>query len=143
MEAARVAKIKAAEKAKEAKIKAEREACEAKIKAEKEAKEVKKAERPRKAIRTKTDTEISQGNVRLVAPVTVPYEEVRAFGRDLEKIEGVKILMLGHSEEEGHLILLALQKPMTLVQFIRDMPRVGNVEKKGGEISVDLRDRLS
>ncbi len=138
--AAKEAKIKAEKLAKEAKIKAEKEAKEAKIKAEEEAKKAKKAEQQRKANPDKTDAEVSKGNVRLVVPITVPNDAVKAFGQDLEKIEGVKILMLSHSEEEGHLLLLALQEPITLMRFIKKIPRVETVEKKGGEISVVLRD---
>jgi hypothetical protein len=84
--------------------------------------------------------EVFKGNVRLVAPITNSSDEVKAFGRDLEKIEGVKILMLSHSEEEGHLLLLGLEKPITLIHFIKEMPRVEDVDKKGGAIWVALRD---
>jgi HD-GYP domain-containing protein (c-di-GMP phosphodiesterase class II) len=150
---AREAKIKAEKIAKETKMKAEREAREARIKTEKEAREAKtraqeetektkKAEKSPKADSAKIDTEICKGNIRLVAPITAPNDEVKLFGRDLEKIEGVKILMLSHSEEEGHLFLLALQKPIALVRFIKEIPRVENVDKKGGEISVVLRDNV-
>jgi putative nucleotidyltransferase with HDIG domain len=141
--AAKEAKIKAEREAKEAKIlkiKAEQDAKEAKKKAEEEAKKAKKAEQQRKVNPARIATDISKGNVRLVTPITVPNDEVKAFGRDLEKIEGVKILMLSHSEEEGHLFLLALQKPITLMRLIKEIPRVENVDRKGGVISVALRD---
>ncbi len=139
-EEAREAKIKAEKAANESKTKAEKEAREAKIKADEAAKKAKKAEQPRKADPARIDMEVFTGNVRLVAPITASSDDVKAFGRDLEKIQGVKILMLSHCEEEGHLLLLELEKPVTLIYFIKEMPRVENVDKKGGAIWVALRD---
>jgi putative nucleotidyltransferase with HDIG domain len=142
---AEILRAKAEREAKEAKIRAEREARQAQIlkaRAEKEAKEAsksKKAEQLRKA-NNKFEEEVFTGNIRLVVPITESSDEVQAFGQDLEKIQGVKILMLSHSEEEGHLLLLGLQKPMNLIQFIKEMPLVENIYKKGGTISIFLRD---
>jgi putative nucleotidyltransferase with HDIG domain len=142
---AKEAKIKAEKEAKEAKIRAEKEAKEAnalKIKAEEEAKKAKKIQQERKAKPTRIDSEICKGNVRLIVPITAANKEVSLFAKDLQKIEGVKILMLSHSEEGGHLFLLALRKPITLMRLIKEIPRVEHVDKKGGAISVDLRDEL-
>jgi HD-GYP domain-containing protein (c-di-GMP phosphodiesterase class II) len=158
---AREAKARADKEAEEARIQArikgEKEAREAKIQkieADREAKEAKNKirEAPKKPTRVepspkvdtaKMDAEICAGNVRLVVSIKTPNEEVKALGRDLEKIQGVKILMLSHSEEDGHLFLLALQKPITLLRYIRQIPRVESVSKKGGEITVVLRDNAS
>jgi HD-GYP domain-containing protein (c-di-GMP phosphodiesterase class II) len=162
---AKEAKVKAEKEAKETKVISEKKAKEAKIIAEKEAEEIKvevekkiteaqnitreeakkpeKVEKPPKIDTAKMDAEICKENIRLVAPIATPNEAVKALGRDLEKIQGIKILMLSHCEEEGHLFLLALQKPLTLMRFIREIPRVENVSKKGGEISVVLRDNAS
>ena len=60
----------------------------------------------------------------------------------MEKIDGVKIIMLSHSEDEGHLYLLALQRPMTLMRLIKDIPLVANVDKKGGTILVSLKEEM-
>jgi hypothetical protein len=140
---AKEAKIKAEKDAKAAKIKAENEAREAKnlkIKAGKKAKKVGKAAQERKAAPAKIDKELSKGNVRLAVPITVRNEDVKSFREDLENIAGVKVLMLSHSEEEGHLFLLSLEKPMTLISFIREINQVENVNKKGKDILVTLRD---
>ncbi len=72
-------------------------------------------------------------------PITATAGEVKRFREDLEKIEGVKILMLSHSEEEGHLFLLSLEKPMTLISFIKEMSPVESVDRKGKEILVTLK----
>lgn len=126
------------------KIKAKaKEAEKLKIKAEKEAKEVKRVAREQKTTPTNTDTEISKGNIRLTMPITVNSEEVKRFGEELEKIEGVKILMLSHSEQEGHVFLLSLEKPITLIRFINEIPGVENVDRKGKDIIVTLRDESS
>jgi putative nucleotidyltransferase with HDIG domain len=139
-------RIKAEKEAKEAKIqkiKAEREAKEAKNNIREETKKPEKIVSPPKVDTAKMDAEICKGNVRIVVPITTPNEEVKALGRDLEKIQSVKILMLSHSEDDGHLFLLALQKPIALTRFIREIPRVESVNKKGAEISVVLRDNAN
>ena len=127
----------------EIKAKAAKEAENLKIKAEKEAKEVKKATRERKTNPANIDSEISQGNIRLTVPITVNTEEVKRFREELEKIEGVKILMLSHSEEEGHLFLLSLEKPITLVHFVKEISAVENVDRKGKDILVTLSEESS
>jgi putative nucleotidyltransferase with HDIG domain len=143
---AKEAKIRAkreAREVKEAKIKAEKDAREAKIRAEKQAEEAekaRKAQQERKSNPAKIDTEVCNGNIRLVVPITADKEEVKLFANDLQKIEGVKILMLSHSEGEGHLFLCSINKPITLTRYIREIPGVENVDKKGAVIWVDLRD---
>jgi putative nucleotidyltransferase with HDIG domain len=155
-EAARILKIKSEREANQAKIRTEKEAAEAKIKAEKEAAvsriqaekqaqevvKARKTEKEQKVVHSKLDAEILKGNVRLVVPIAVPTETAKRFGRYMEKIDGVKILMLSHSEEEGHLFLLGLQKPMTLVRLLKDIPLVGKVDKKGATIFVGLKEEM-
>jgi putative nucleotidyltransferase with HDIG domain len=134
---------------KEAKIKAEKETKakieakqEAKIKADKEAKAAEKVKQELKAVSSKLDSQVFKGNIRLVLPITVPTETAKRFGGYIEKIEGVKTLMLSHSEEDGHQFLLALAKPIMLIRLIKDIPLVENVNKKGGKVLVNLRDEL-
>jgi putative nucleotidyltransferase with HDIG domain len=136
-------KIRAEKETREAKIKAAQEAKEAKIRAEKEAKEakkVRKAQQERKSNPVKIDAEVCKGNIQLVVPISTANEAVKLFANELQKIEGTKILMLSHSEGEGHLFLCSLNKPITLTRYIREIPRVENVNKKGEVIWVDLRD---
>lgn len=128
---------------KEIKAKASKEAENLKVKAKKETKETKKPAKEPKAAAGSKDTGVSQGNIRLTVPITVHTEEVKKFGEGLQRIEGVNVLMLSHSEEEGHLFLLSLERPTTLMQSINEMSQVENVEKKGKEIVVTLRDELS
>jgi putative nucleotidyltransferase with HDIG domain len=142
---AREAKIQTQKEAKEAKAKSIREANEAKKRVEKQAQEAKKAKKAqyeRKSNPAKIDAEIFQGNIRLVLPITVPAETANRFGRYMEKIEGVKILMHSHSEEGGHQLLLTIVKPIALMRLIKDLPLVQNVDKKGGAVLVNLRDEL-
>jgi hypothetical protein len=142
---ASLASFSAEKEAKEAKAKSIREANEAKIRVEKQAQEAKKAKKAqyeRKSNPAKIDAEIFQGNIRLVLPITVPAETANRFGRYMEKIEGVKILMHSHSEEGGHQLLLTIVKPIALMRLIKDLPLVQNVDKKGGAVLVNLRDEL-
>jgi putative nucleotidyltransferase with HDIG domain len=148
---ASLAKIKAEKEAKQARIKAEKKPLEVEVKAVRETKEFKNNIREKiqkieknapltKGDTARMDAEICKGHVRIVAPITTSSEAIKALGRDLEKIQGCKILMLSHSEDEGHSYLLALQKPLAMTHHIREIPRVKSVSKKGEEISVTLRD---
>ena len=109
-------------------------------KVEKEAKENKRPTAEIKTATGKNDGEVSQGSIRLVVPINVHTEDVKGFGEALQSIDGVSIVMLSHSEEEGHLFLLSLKKPITLMRFLREIPGVENIEKKGKDIQVALRD---
>ncbi len=111
-----------------------------KAKAKKEPKEDKRPVEDKKVMSGKSDSEISQGNIKLIVPIAVPTEDVKRFGEVLQTIEGVSIVMLSHSEEEGHLFLLSLKKPITLIRFIREIPGVQSVEKKNKDIQVTFRD---
>jgi HD-GYP domain-containing protein (c-di-GMP phosphodiesterase class II) len=84
------------------------------------------------------DEDLYTGEVRLVVPLTVGGLEVRRFKEHLESIEDLKIIMTGGSEEEGHLILLSVQKPMPLISVINDVTMVESVEKHGKNILVSL-----
>jgi putative nucleotidyltransferase with HDIG domain len=127
----------------EIKAKAVKEVENIKIKAEKQAKETKKPARERKASPVNIDSEISQGNVRLMMPITTHSEEVKEFSKELEKIDGLTVLMLSHSEQEGHLFLLSLERPITLMRLIKELSRVESVDKKGKDILVTLRDEFN
>jgi len=84
-------------------------------------------------------SEVYNGDIRLVVPLTVGATEVRRFKEHLERQEDLKVLMTGSSEKEGHLILLSLQKPMEFIRVIREIPLTENVEKYGKDILVTLR----
>ena len=84
-------------------------------------------------------SEIYNGNIRLVVPLTVSASEVKRFREHLERQDNLKILMTGSSEKEGHLISLSLQKPMEFIRIIKEIPLTENVEKYGKDILVTLR----
>lgn len=130
-------------KTEETKAKAAKKAEETKTKAEKEAKEVRKPAKEPKAAAGNTEGNISRGNIRLTLPITVHTDDVKKFGDELQRIEGVNVVMLSHSEEEGHLFLLSLDKPITLMRSVNEIPQVENVEKKGKDILVTLREEFS
>jgi putative nucleotidyltransferase with HDIG domain len=143
-------KTKAAKKAEEPKAKDKKEKKDKKDK--KEAKEVtkpakthKEAKKPAQEPKApgNTDGEISRGNIRLTLPIAVRTDEVKRFGDELQRIEGINVVMLSHSEEEGHLFLLSLDKPIPLIRSVNEIPQVENIEKRGKEIRVILREEYS
>ncbi len=140
---AEILRTKAEKESREAKITSEKEAKEAeilKIKAEKEAKKVEKAAQAPKAAPAMIDKDVSKGNIRLLVPIDAHSEAVKRFSEGLKKIEGVKIIMLSHSEEDGHLFLLSLEKPITLISILEEMPAVESVSRKNKAILVTLKE---
>ncbi|OGO31596.1 MAG: hypothetical protein A2Z29_02915 [Chloroflexi bacterium RBG_16_56_11] len=84
------------------------------------------------------DNGMYQGEVRLLVAFQADVRKLRKFREQLAKIDGVKIVMIGSSEEEGHSILLSLPGPLPLMSLIGEMPLVAQAEKKGKDISITL-----
>lgn len=84
-------------------------------------------------------SEVFLGDVRLVVPLTVGVKEVRRLKEHLQKVDSLKIVLTGGSEEEGHIILLTLQEPATLIGIIKEMSLVENIDKRGKDIVVTLK----
>lgn len=124
------------------KIESELEEIEISKPAKKEVKNSKQASRELKNNKN-NDSEIYEGDIRLVVPLTVDVEEVRLFRKHLQKVENLKIISVGGSEEEGHIILISLQKPVALIRIIKEMPLIENVNKNGKGIIVTLKNPSS
>jgi HD-GYP domain-containing protein (c-di-GMP phosphodiesterase class II) len=86
-----------------------------------------------------TGDEMFRGDVRLVLPGTDETVQVRKFRKELQKIEGLTIVMFGSSEEDGHMFVLSLAEPMALISAVGAIPSVENVGKKGKDIQVTLK----
>jgi putative nucleotidyltransferase with HDIG domain len=120
-----------------------------KKKAGKEEKEKPRKEKERKeeSVRLRKDdtekllSEMFEGDIRLVVPLTAGNEEVRRFKKNLQEMEGVKIVLTGASEEEGHIILLTVSRPMALAGIINGVPLVTGVTKHGKDIVVELENK--
>jgi putative nucleotidyltransferase with HDIG domain len=117
----------------------EEEAKEQQVIDEIEAKENKKPAPVQKTTDGKIDTEMFHGDIRLVVPITADIVEVRRFRKELERVEGVRIVMFGSSEGDGHMFILSLPEPIALVQAVKEIGSVENVGKKGKDIQVTLR----
>ncbi len=83
-------------------------------------------------------TELFQGDIRLLVPITATTNDLRSFRQQLATISGIKIIMIGSSEEDGHFILVTLQEPRALMSIIGEFTMVETVEKKGKDILVIL-----
>jgi HD-GYP domain-containing protein (c-di-GMP phosphodiesterase class II) len=138
-EAVREEQARAEKEAKE-REKAEREAREWQAEAEKVAKKHKKQVAAQKGANGNLDKEMSQGDIRLVVPITADMAEVRKFRKDLEKLEGLRIVLFGSSEEDGHMFVLSLPEPMLLMRAVSEIALVESVGKKGKDILVTLKD---
>ena len=82
---------------------------------------------------------IYEGNVRLLIFSPAGYKQIMQFKKQLGKVEGLRILLIGGSVDESNHIVVSLQKPVKLIGAISKMPIVDKVDKKGKDIVVTLR----
>ena len=85
------------------------------------------------------DSEIYEGDVKIVIPSPVGFEQVRQFEESLEQVEDLKIVWSGGSVDEGALITVSVQKPLTLTRTVREIPAVEKVSKRDNKIEVMLK----
>ncbi len=137
---------KEAKTAKEAEQKAKREAEQAaKERAKREAKEAKekaKKEAEQKAKREaeeKIRANLYEGMVKLAIASPVDYGQVRELEGYLCQVQGLRLVLVGGSVEEGVKIVVSAEKPIPLVGILRELPPVEQVVKKGKEIQVRLK----
>jgi len=140
-EAERLAKEKTKRETEEAKKDTEVE-----IQAKKEPERLAKEETKREAeeakqareveIETKKEAthdigaKIYEGNIMLVVPPPVGFEQVSQFKEYLERVENLRILFFGASADEGFIIAVSVQQPMTLIRILNEMPMVEKAIKK-------------
>jgi len=113
--------------------------------------EAEKAEQARKVkIKTKKgakhdgDAKIYHGNVRLVVISPSGFGLVSEFNKYLDRVEDLRVLFVGASADEGAIIAVSVQKPMTLIRTLNEMPMVENASKKSKkEIFLRLKNRTS
>ncbi|MCL0090835.1 hypothetical protein M1O13_02430 [Dehalococcoidia bacterium] len=122
-----------AKKAREAEKKAKKEAEQAaKEKARREAKEAKKAREAEKKAKY-------EGLAKLAIESPVDYDQMRELEEYLRQVQHLRLVLVGGSVKEGTKILVFAQKPIPLINVLREMPPVEQVVKKDKEIRVTLR----
>jgi sulfite reductase alpha subunit-like flavoprotein len=128
-----------ARKARETEKQAKKEAeLAAKEKAKREAEEARKARETREAA-LDISSEIYEGDVRLVVPSAVTLKHVTQFQEHLRKVDNLKIALVGGSVDEGVIIVVSLEQPVTLIRILNEMPMVEKVDKKGRNIVITLK----
>jgi putative nucleotidyltransferase with HDIG domain len=151
-EAERLAKERNKREAEEAKraskveIEARKEAEPlAEVKAIIEAREAERAgeveQETKKEVEHDGGAKIYEGNVLLVVPPPVVFEQARQFKEHLERVENLRILFFGASADEGFIIAVSVQKPETLIRTINEMSMVEKAIKKSDkQIVLKLKD---
>ena len=61
------------------------------------------------------------------------------FKEHLEQIEELRVVWSGGSADEGAIIGVSAQKPMTLIRTLKEMPMVEKVNRKGEKIVIVLK----
>ena len=86
------------------------------------------------------DAKIYEGNVKLVVLSPASFGQVEQFKEHLDRVENLRILFVGASVGEGATIAVSVQKPMTLIHTLNEMPIVEKAIKKSKkEIVLTLR----
>ena len=85
------------------------------------------------------DSELYEGDVTLSIMSPEGFRAVRQFKKNLEKNDGLKIVLESWSEIEGTIIILSLQKPLALPNILKKMPIVGEVTKEQNRLAVTLK----
>jgi len=113
-----------------------------KIEAE-EAKQAREVEiETKKEANHDLDAKIYEGNVKLVVLSPAGFGQVSEFKEYLDRVENLRILFVGASADEGSIIAVSVQKPMTLIRTLNEMPMVEKASKKSKkEIVLTLKNR--
>ena len=83
---------------------------------------------------------IYEGDYQLVIPLPVDSEQLRQLEKQVRKVKDLKVVWKGGSVDEGVIIAISAEKPLTLIQILNEMPMVENVINKNDEkIIVTLR----
>ncbi|MFC1893275.1 hypothetical protein ACFLYR_04465 [Chloroflexota bacterium] len=85
--------------------------------------------------------ELFQGKVRLTIPTSTEFEQIMSFQAHLNRCADLRLVSLGGSAAEGTIVVVAVDKPLPLLDIIGSMPPVTAAFKKGGDIQVSLRPR--
>jgi len=104
-------------------------------KAKREAEEAKTAKEAEEKIRAN----LYEGMVKLAIASPVDYGQVRELEGYLCQVQGLRLVLVGGSVEEGVKIVVSAEKPIPLVGILRELPPVEQVVKKGKEIQVTLK----
>lgn len=100
-----------------------------------EAKEAKTAREAEEKIRAN----LYEGMVKLAIASPVDYGQVRELEGYLRQVQGLRLVLVGGSVEEGVKIVVSAEKPIPLVGILRELPPVEQVVEKGKEIQVTLK----
>ncbi|MCL0070143.1 hypothetical protein M1N85_05540, partial [Dehalococcoidia bacterium] len=66
-------------------------------------------------------------------------DQMRELEEYLRQVQHLRLVLVGGSVKEGTKILVFAQKPIPLINVLREMPPVEQVVKKDKEIRVTLR----
>jgi len=116
----------------------EKRAKQAEKEAKKEAKREAK-ERAKREAEEKVGAEFYEGMVKLAIASPVDYEQMKELSEYLRQVQDLRLVLVGGSVEEGTKIVVSVEKPIPLVNVLREMPPVEQVIKKGKEIQVTLK----
>ena len=108
------------------------------MKAERRAKEQAKqdAEEARKA---KKAAELYEGMVKLAMVSPVDVRQMTNLQEYLCQVQDLRLVWYGSSVEEGAVIVVSAEKPIPLIDVLREMPPVEQVVKNGKKILVMLK----
>lgn len=152
----RPVKKQAQREAKEAKEQTQKEAeaavqvkakKEAKEKAKKEVKKAKGRAREAKLAEEEVEEEVGpavmaklyKGMVELTVMPPIDLVQLENLEKALRQVENLRLVLVGGSAGKGSRIVVSAEEPIPLLGILREMPAVGGVVRRGGEIQVTLK----
>jgi len=119
----------------EAKERAKREAEAAKEQARREAEAAKKARQAEE----ERSAELYEGRVKLAIMAPVDLGQLRKLEKCLRQVQDLRLVLVGGSVDEGTTVVVSAEKPIPLIDALREMPPVEQVVKEGGKIRIILK----
>ena len=84
------------------------------------------------------EVQLMEGRIKLIIEGSPSAKNIKTLGEKLKQAEGLKVILMGGSIEEGVLIFLLAQKPLALASFFGQIPGVVISSISGNEIRLQI-----
>jgi len=102
--------------------------------------DVKQAEvKAKKEAQEAVTGELYEGIVQLTIAPPIDLGQARKLEEHLSQVQDLRLVLVGGSVDEGTEIVVSADKPIPLIDILREMPPVEQVAKKGKKIQITLR----
>ena len=86
-----------------------------------------------------TDGELFSGIITLNIMPPINLKQFKKFEENLAQIQDLRVVLIGGSMAEGNEIIVSAETDIPLLETLRNMPNVAEVNKKGKPIQITLK----